>query len=65
MTKRGGEGMKIVCDCGAELRFIPDGDIDEDDGQYVTEEGSLNIEAEHDQCWITCKKCKKAIWMFT
>ena len=37
MTKRGGEGMKIVCDCGNELRFIPGGDIEEteDDGVFV------------------------------
>lgn len=58
--------MKIICDCGNEMEFIMTGNIDDEDGEYVKfDYNKFELHGEHDQVWITCEKCKKAIWMFT
>lgn len=62
--------MKLICDCGEESDFIiqpleEDEEFDEENGSYALLKGEVDIVAEHDQAWITCNKCKKAIWIFT
>lgn len=59
--------MKIICDCGAlsEFEIDTNREIDEENGQYTHLRGDVDIHAEHDQAWINCHKCKKAIWIFT
>ncbi|PLS19448.1 hypothetical protein CVD28_03260 [Bacillus sp. M6-12] len=58
--------MKLVCDCGNEMEFIPDKDRTEDErGQYVKKDtNKFGFWAEHDETGITCEQCKKAIWYF-
>lgn len=63
--------MKIICDCGNEDEFNT---IDEETGEqllYIEDEGQqakikkFDFWEVHDQVGIVCKKCDKAIWLFT
>lgn len=63
--------MKLICDCGNEERFNTineetgeENSIIEGEGQYVTI-NSFHFWETHDQVGIVCKKCRKAIWLFT
>ena len=65
--------MKLVCDCGNEMEFNTIDDdtgeqtsTTEDEGQYATvEHPKFNLWEQHDVVGIVCKKCDKAIWIFT
>jgi hypothetical protein len=62
--------MKIICDCGNEMKLVEDVGNEEvkgdERGEYVTRDYSkFNFWSEHDECGIVCKKCNRAIWMFT
>ncbi|GIP63342.1 hypothetical protein J32TS6_18970 [Virgibacillus pantothenticus] len=64
--------MKIICNCGNEMKF---NNIDEDTGeenfytegkgQYVTTDFSFIFWQTHDVVGIVCRKCDKDIWLFT
>ena len=63
--------MKIICDCGNEEIFNTiDGETgeqttdDEDEGQYATV-AHYNFWQTHDVVGVVCKKCNKALWLFT
>lgn len=60
--------MKIVCDCGNEAEFIPDGEdpiFDEWKGEYTFLNSSIiDSWAQHDEAGFECKKCGKAIWWY-
>lgn len=59
--------MKIICDCGEELLFVEEPreeDDSEEDGTFCTKKGGIDVSAEHDQVWLKCHKCSKAIWIF-
>lgn len=63
--------MKIMCDCGniEEFNTIDEetGEqtpVREDEGQYATIE-KFDFWETHEQVGIVCKKCGKAIWLFT
>lgn len=63
--------MKIMCDCGNidEFNTINEDTGEqtintEDEGQYATIR-KFDFWEEHDRVGIVCKKCKKAIWLFT
>lgn len=60
--------MKIVCDCENEMVFnegvVPH--INSDGVINARQDyNKINIIGEHDEVWITCKKCNKSIHMFT
>lgn len=60
--------MKIVCDCGNEMNFaIADINDKTEEGSVYANQNRKDIEiiAEHDECWITCKKCNQSIYFFT
>jgi hypothetical protein len=60
--------MKLVCDCGNEMEFIIDEEVEHDDekGEFVRKDYSkFDFWAEHDEAGFECRKCKKAIWYFT
>lgn len=65
--------MKIVCDCGNEMEFIPDNEDDinsegsiEEKGYYCKKDyAKFDFWATHDETGIVCKKCGKGIWYFT
>lgn len=59
--------MKVVCDCGNEMTFELDKEMEEDEyGLYAkTDNNKFSFWAEHEQTGIVCEKCKKAIWYFT
>ena len=65
--------MKVICDCGNEADFNTiDEDTgeetphDEDEGQYaMVEISKFEFWERHDVVGIVCKKCDKAIWLFT
>ncbi|MDM0587777.1 hypothetical protein ACSXEK_15910 (plasmid) [Clostridium perfringens] len=63
--------MKLICDCGNEERFNTineetgeENRVDEIEGQYSTID-SFNFWEAYDEVGIVCKKCGKAIWLFT
>jgi hypothetical protein len=61
------DSVKIVCDCGNEMEFVPDNEEFEEDenGTYVNKDyKKFDFWAEHDETGITCKQCKKSIWYF-
>lgn len=59
--------MKLVCDCGNEMEFVPYEDSEEDERGLLVKKDVKKFEfwAEHDETGITCEKCKKSIWYFT
>jgi len=65
--------MKIICDCGNEMEFNTideetgkQAEIYEEEGQYATvEHDKFGFWSAHDELGVICKKCKKAIWIFT
>lgn len=65
--------MKIVCDCGNEEMFntideeTGEQRIDDDnEGQYATVDRSkFEFWETHDVVGIICKKCDKALWLYT
>lgn len=58
--------MKIVCDCGNEMKFVPYEDSEEDERGFLVKKDlkKFGFWAEHDEAGITCEKCKKSIWYF-
>lgn len=63
--------VKIICDCGNEEVFNTIDEetgeqtrIIEDEGQYAKIE-TFDFWERHDEVGIVCKKCSKAIWLFT
>jgi hypothetical protein len=58
--------MKLICDCGAELKFVIDKETNTDeDGFYARKDGDIEIHGEHDQVWFKCEKCETAFYIFT
>jgi len=65
--------MKIICECGNEMKFnTVDADTGEEhpytdgEGQYANGDfAKFEIWEMHDVVGIVCRKCDKDIWMFT
>jgi hypothetical protein len=58
--------MKITCECGNEITFVPEKHEDKDNGQYVKYDSEkFYLWSQHgDEKGITCLKCNKAIWFY-
>jgi hypothetical protein len=58
--------MKIVCNCGNEMEFVPYEDSEEDERGVLVKKDIKKFDfwAEHDEAGITCEKCNKSIWYF-
>ena len=58
--------MKIVCDCGQEMKFKVDETVEdcEEETNAKQDRSKMDIESQHDESWITCKKCGKIIHFF-
>jgi hypothetical protein len=59
--------MKLICDCGNQLKFVVDDKNNKDEYGciYTSKDGKIDLSSEHDQLWITCNECGKAIYTFT
>lgn len=59
--------MKLVCDCGNEMKFEETGNKDEcgysENVSFSSKK--FGIIGEHDLVWLTCKSCGKSITMAT
>jgi hypothetical protein len=55
--------MKVVCDCGNEVEFMPESsETNMENGVHCNFKwDKIQIIAEHDEAWITCHECGKAI----
>lgn len=67
--------MKLICECGREIEFIPESEDycgNENLEHNITERiihctisyGNIDIAAEHDELWIACE-CGNSIHLFT
>jgi hypothetical protein len=62
--------MRIICDCGNESIFnttYDDGtetNVDPEEGQYCDVK-NFDFWQQHDVVGVVCRKCGKALWMFT
>ncbi len=58
--------MKIVCNCGQEMEFEIDETVEDPNEETNASHDwkLIEVNAEHDEAWITCKKCSKSIHFF-
>ena len=55
--------MKIVCDCGQVMEFKMYNDVEDSDTEINAKQdwNKIEINAEHDECWIRCDHCNETV----